>query len=78
MVAETEVHAAALADNLARQDFVVESQTPHEWILRKPRRRGDITVSVTIKLPPGPPGPPPPPPPMGGGQPWGPPTGPRA
>lgn len=73
VVAETAVHAAALADNLARQGFIVESRAPHEWSLRKSRRRGDVTVTVAITAPTLPP-----PPPGGGGQPWGPPAGPPA
>lgn len=79
VVAETAAHAAALADNLARQGFVVESQTAHEWLLRKPRRRGDITVTVAIGVPvPSPGTPPPPPRPPAGGPAWGPPAGPPA
>ncbi len=51
MIAETIAHAQALAQNLAKQDFVVESQRTHEWQLRKRRRRGDVTVTIVIRQP---------------------------
>jgi hypothetical protein len=67
VIAETPAHAHALAQNQAKQGFVVESRSAGEWVLRKQRRRGDITVTIVIRQPvaaaPGP---------------WGPPTGPRA
>ena len=75
MIAETPAHAQALAQNLARQEFVVEAQTIYEWQLRKKRRRGDITVTILIRRPEQPLTKPPtavPP------SPWGPPTGPPA
>lgn len=51
VVAETSAHAQALAQNLAKQEFVVETQTVHEWLLRRRRRRGDITVAISIRQP---------------------------
>ena len=76
VAAETAVHAQALAQNLAKQEFVVESQTPTEWTLRKRRRRGDITVTISIRQPtqPGKPLRPPTPPSKF----WPPPSGPPA
>ena len=64
MIAETARHAHALAQNLAKQQFVVEARTEYEWLLRKQRRRGDITVTILIRQT---------------RQPglWGPPSGPR-
>ena len=64
MIAETARHAHALAQNLAKQEFVVEAHTEYEWLLRKRRRRGDITVTIMIRQPEQP-------------RPWGPPSGPR-
>ncbi len=49
VVAETAVHAQALAQNLSKQNFVIESQTATEWVLRRKRRRGDITVTISIR-----------------------------
>lgn len=49
VAAESAVHAQALAQNLAKQEFVVESQTATEWTLRRKRRRGDITVTISIR-----------------------------
>ena len=51
MIAETPAHALALAQNLAKQEFVIEAQTIYEWLLRKKRRRGDITVTIMIRQP---------------------------
>jgi len=51
VAAETSAHAQALAQNLAKQGFVVESQSATEWALRKKRRRGDITVTISIRRP---------------------------
>ena len=51
MIAETPGHAQALAQNLAKQEFVVEAQSSYEWQLRKRRRRGDITVTIMIRQP---------------------------
>lgn len=70
VAAETAVHARALADNLTRQGFVVESQHPEQWTLRKPRRRGDIVVLIAIAMPFGAT--------QGGAPAWGPPSGPPA
>ena len=75
VIAETPGHAQALAENLAKQQFVVESQRAAEWLLRKRRRRGDVTVTIMIRdhqqvgTPLTPPRAVPP-------SPWGPPTGP--
>jgi len=76
VAAETPAHAQALAQNLAKQEFVVESQTPNTWTLRKTRRRGDITVTISIRQPAQPDGPfrPPAPPSKF----WPPPSGPPA
>lgn len=49
VIAESAVHAKALAQNLAKQDFIVESATATEWTLRRKRRRGDITVTIAIR-----------------------------
>ena len=51
VIAETTAHARALAQNLAKQEFVVEAHTDDEWLLRKKRRRGDITVTILIRQP---------------------------
>lgn len=51
VIAETPAHAQALAQNLALQGFGVEAQTVDEWLLRKKRRRGDVTVRITIRQP---------------------------
>ena len=51
VAAETSDHAQALAQNLAKRGFVVESQTAAVWTLRKARRRGDIVVTISISRP---------------------------
>ena len=76
VAAETSDHAKALAQNLAKQEFVVESRTAAVWTLRKSRRRGDIVVTISISQPsqPGAPLRPPSPPSKF----WPPPSGPSA
>jgi hypothetical protein len=78
VIAETPAHAHALADNLARQEFAVEAQTADQWLLRKKRRRGDITVTIMIRQPAGHGKPLSAPPPVAPPDPWAPPTGPPA
>jgi hypothetical protein len=78
VIAETPAHAQALAQNLARQEFAVEAQTIYEWLLRKKRRRGDITVTITIRQPEQPGQPFTTPPAAVPPSPWSPPTGPPA
>ncbi len=51
VAAETSDHAKALVQNLAKQEFVVESRTAAVWTLRKARRRGDIVVTISISQP---------------------------
>ncbi|MBA3289291.1 MAG: hypothetical protein H0U21_14960 [Acidimicrobiia bacterium] len=51
VAADTEIHARALADNLAKQGYVVESRRADEWTLRRPRRRGDQIVTIAISRP---------------------------
>lgn len=77
MIAETPAHAEALAQNLAKQDFVVEAQRTDEWQLRKRRRRGDITVTIVVRQP-HQPRPLTGPPTAVAPSPWRPPTGPPA
>lgn len=67
VVAATSTNARALADNLVNQGYVYEGGDAAAWRLRKPRRRGDIVVTISI----GGPGP-------AAAAPWGPPTGPPA
>lgn len=82
VVAQSNDHATALADNLVKQGFVMESQTANEWFMRKARKRlGDITASIYIgarsSMPATPPGglvPPPAPPRPSGPPNWGPPA----
>jgi hypothetical protein len=78
VIAETTAHARALAQNLAKQEFVVEAQSIDEWLLRKKRRRGDITVTIVIRQPDVPGQPLATPPAAARGGPWAPPTGPPA
>ena len=77
VIAETAVHAQALAQNLAKQQFVVEAQSAHEWLLRKRRRRGDVTVSIMIRHGEAAGAPLTTPPRAVPSAPWGPPTEPR-
>ena len=49
IMAQTATHARAAADNLTLRGFVVESTLPDQWVLRKPRRRGDEVVVITIR-----------------------------
>lgn len=65
VIAATHDHARALADNLGKQGFEITGVEPTQWSLRKPRRRGDILVTIAITAPAGPVN-------------WGPPTGPPA
>jgi hypothetical protein len=65
VVAATQDHARALADNLGNQGFEVVGVEPTMWHLRKVRRRGDIRVTIVITAPPAP-------------TTWAPPTGPPA
>jgi len=78
VIAETSAHAQALAQNLAKQEFVVEAQTSYEWLLRKKRRRGDITVTIMIRQPQRTGQPLSTPPSAVPPSPWAPPTGPPA
>jgi hypothetical protein len=78
VIAETAAHAQALAQNLAKQEFVVEAQTIYDWSLRKRRRRGDITVTIMIRQPEQPGQPLSAPPVAVPPSPWAPPTGPPA
>jgi hypothetical protein len=78
VIAETPAHAQALAQNLAKQEFVVEAQTMYEWLLRKKRRRGDITVTIMIRQPEQTGQPLSTPPATVPPSPWAPPTGPPA
>lgn len=72
VVADTEIHARALADNLVNQGYTVVEQGLSQWTLHKTRRRGDQIVVIAIARPWGV-GTPDAPPPS-----WGPPTGPAA
>jgi hypothetical protein len=67
VAAATAANARALADNLVNQGYVVEGGDATAWRLRKPRRRGDIVVTIIIGQP-------------RASNPahWGPPTGPPA
>ncbi len=65
VAADTEIHARALADNLVNQGFALSRVEPHEWELRKVRRRGDVVVTILVNRPADEP-------PR-----WGPPAGPR-
>jgi hypothetical protein len=78
VIAETPAHAHALAENLAKQEFAVETQTTDEWLLRKKRRRGDITVTIMIRQPAERGQPLSTPPTSVPPSPWAPPTGPPA
>jgi DNA-binding NtrC family response regulator len=65
VVAATQDHARALADNLRNQGFEVSAVEPARWHLRKQRRRGDVLVTIDVTTPPRPAN-------------WAPPTGPPA
>ncbi|MDQ3469034.1 MAG: hypothetical protein M3487_04590 [Actinomycetota bacterium] len=51
VAADTQTHARALADNLVNQGFALSRVDPHEWELRKVRRRGDVVVTIFINPP---------------------------
>lgn len=76
VVADTEIHARALADNLVNQGYAIVEQRPEQWTLRKARRRGDHLVTIAIARPWSPGRQPPGAPPVSPA--WGPPTGPAA
>lgn len=78
VIAETPGHAEALAQNLAKQNFVLEARAAHEWVLRKKRRRGDVVVTIFIRQPGGPGTAQTTPPDAVTRSPWGPPSGPPA
>lgn len=65
MIAATDAHARALADNLVNQGYRMVAVHPTTWVLRRSRLRRTEVVTIDLQTPPAFP-------------PWGPPAGPAA
>jgi hypothetical protein len=63
VIAQTAVHARAVADNLVNQGYRIDQQHPAEWTLRRRRWWNDSVVTIAIQMPFGDVAPPVPPPP---------------